>query len=133
MSLYLLDTDTISLIEQRHPTVTQRVATHPTSDVAISVISVQEQVTGWLSSINRARQRPQIENAYQRLIRDFLPIWRRFDVVPYHDPAILRFEYLRSRKLTVGRADLRIAAVALVNGLIVVTRNRRDLRAFRLW
>jgi tRNA(fMet)-specific endonuclease VapC len=39
-----------------------------------------------------------------------------------------RFEELRSLKLNVGSMDLRIAAITIDTGCILVTRNRRDFK-----
>ena len=47
MSLYVLDTDTLSLFEREHPTVVARVAKHAPSEIAISVVTVEEQLSGW--------------------------------------------------------------------------------------
>jgi tRNA(fMet)-specific endonuclease VapC len=60
------------------------------------------------------------------LVTRLLPVWGRFAVLSFTEPAIQRFEQLRSLKLNVGLMDLRIAATALENGLTVVTRNQRD-------
>ena len=40
MSLYLLDTDTLSLLEQGHATVSGKVNSHPAADIAISSITM---------------------------------------------------------------------------------------------
>jgi hypothetical protein len=40
MSLFLLDTDTLSLLEQGHPLVLQQVNRHPPPDIAVSAISI---------------------------------------------------------------------------------------------
>jgi tRNA(fMet)-specific endonuclease VapC len=47
-------------------------------------------------------------------------------VLSFTEPAVLRFEKLRSQRLNIGMMDLRIAAVALESGRTVVTRNQRD-------
>lgn len=60
MSVYLLDTDTLSLIQFGHATVVQRLATHPAADVTISVLSLQEQMKGWLAWLNRLRTPAQL-------------------------------------------------------------------------
>lgn len=39
---------------------------------------------------------------------------------------MIRYDGLRTQKLNVGANDLKIAAIALEHGLIVVTRNQRD-------
>jgi tRNA(fMet)-specific endonuclease VapC len=126
MSLFLLDTDTLSLLQQGHATVLQRVNSHQIVDIAISVISIQEQVQGSLAAISRALTRQQLALAYDRLVSRYLPLWSRFTVLSFPESVILRFEHLRSLRLNVGLMDLRIAAVALENRLTVVTRNRRD-------
>ena len=54
MSLFLLDTDILSLLEQGHPLVLQHVNSHPVSDIALSAISIQEQAQGFLASLTRA-------------------------------------------------------------------------------
>lgn len=47
-------------------------------------------------------------------------------ILSYTESAIDRYEGLRRRKLGVKANDLRIAAIALENSAIVVTRNRAD-------
>jgi tRNA(fMet)-specific endonuclease VapC len=42
------------------------------------------------------------------------------------DPAIVRVAQLKALRLNVRLMDLRIAAIALENRAVVVTRNRRD-------
>jgi tRNA(fMet)-specific endonuclease VapC len=126
MSLFLLDTDTLSLVEQGNATVLQRLNRHPVADVAVSAITIQEQMQGFLAALARARNHQQVARAHEMLVTRLLPVWMRFAVLPLTEPAIQRFEQLRSLKLNVGLMDLRIAAVALENGLTVVTRNQRD-------
>jgi len=40
--IYVLDTDSLSLWQHAHPTVSARVAEHSPADIAIAVITVQE-------------------------------------------------------------------------------------------
>jgi tRNA(fMet)-specific endonuclease VapC len=126
MSLFLLDTDTVTLLEQGHPQVLKNVNRHPVVDIAISAISVQEQMEGFLAAVKRARDRKQTAAAYDMLVTRLLPVWLRLAVLSFSEAAIVRFEHLRSLRLNVGSMDLRIAAVALENQLTVVTRNQRD-------
>src|SRR5437870_3935759 len=126
MSLFLLDTDTLTLVEQGHSVVLKSVNSHPISDISISAISIQEQMEGFLSAVTRARDRKQTAAAHDMLVTRLLPVWLRFAAHSFNEAAILRFEHLRSLRLNVGSMDLRIAAVALENQLTVVTRNQRD-------
>src|SRR5438552_1333945 len=112
MSLFLLDTDTLSLLEQSHPTVLQHVNQHPVADVAVSTVTIQEQVLGFQAALSRARTRQQVVLAHDKLSSRLLPVWGRFPVLPFPEEALLRFEQLRTLRLNVGLMDLRIAAVA---------------------
>jgi tRNA(fMet)-specific endonuclease VapC len=125
MSLYVLDTDTLTLFQHGHAIVTNRCAARPAGEVAITAISVEEQLDGRISSIRRARRPDDLALAYQRLI-DSLQSLTRLPVLPFSPLAIARFQHLAAMKLNVGRMDLRIAATALEVGATVVTRNRRD-------
>jgi tRNA(fMet)-specific endonuclease VapC len=126
MSVYLFDTDTLTLLQQGNAAVLQNVNQRPPTDINISSISLQEQMQGFLAAVNRARDHDDIANAHLLLTVRLLPVWTRFAVLPFLRPAILRFEQLRSMRLNIGLMDLRIAAVALENNLTVATRNRRD-------
>lgn len=44
MSLYVLDTNILTLFEREHPTVCTRIAEHPAEEIAISVVTVEEQI-----------------------------------------------------------------------------------------
>jgi tRNA(fMet)-specific endonuclease VapC len=125
---FLLDTDNLSLVQQGHSTVLNRVNRTPLADMALCTVTLWEQMQGWQSSLTRARDRQQIAQAHERLVVRLLPTWRKFTAVAMTEPAILRFENLITLKLNVGPMDLRIAAVTLESGLIVVTRNLRDFQ-----
>ncbi|HEY7425560.1 MAG TPA: type II toxin-antitoxin system VapC family toxin [Gemmataceae bacterium] len=104
----------------------QRVNSHPVSDIALSAISIQEQMQGFLVSLSRARNHQQLALPYDMLVTRLLLVWCRFIVLSFPETAILRFEQFRSLRLNVGLMDLRIAAIARENNLTVVTRNQRD-------
>jgi tRNA(fMet)-specific endonuclease VapC len=125
MSLYILDTDTLTLFQHGHAIVTSRCAACPPGELAITVISVEEQLDGRFTSIRRSRRSDDIAVAYQRLI-DSLLFLARMPILPFTPPMIARFQHLAAMKLNVGRIDLRIAATALEVSATVVTRNRRD-------
>jgi tRNA(fMet)-specific endonuclease VapC len=128
MSRYLLDTDTITLIQFGHATAVRNLSAHADADVALSAVSFQEQMRGWLGRLNKLTAPSQLADWYDRLVTRMFPVWRRFELLPFPLPAIQRFEQLRSLRLNVGLMDLRLAAVALENNLTVVTRNVRDFR-----
>jgi tRNA(fMet)-specific endonuclease VapC len=106
--------------------VEQHVREHSSDLVSIPVISIQEQLDGWHSLLRRARTRYDEALAYDLLSAILVPSWSQFGVVPFPESAILRFEQLVALRLNVGKMDLRIAAIALEYGAVVVTRNQRD-------
>lgn len=57
MTPYVLDTDTLTLFQENHPAVIRHVANHPPADVAITVLSVEEQLSGWYTRLRRAKDR----------------------------------------------------------------------------
>jgi tRNA(fMet)-specific endonuclease VapC len=127
MSLHVFDTDTVSLYQRGHLLLSQRIAAHPLTDLAITVITIEEQLSGWYSLLRRTTKRDQLALVYQSLA-DSVPFLARFPILSFPEPAILRFEQLVAMKLNLGRMDLRIAAITLENGGILVTRNTRDFQ-----
>ena len=49
-------------------------------------------------------------------------------VIPFDAAAAAAFEELVAQRVRVGTMDLRIAAIALSRGMVMVTRNARDFR-----
>ena len=126
MSRYLLDTDIITLIQFGHATAVRRLSAQADADVALSAISFQEQMRGWLGRLNKLTAPAQLADWYDRLVARMFPLWRRYQLLPFSLAAIQRFQQLRALRLNIGSMDLRLAAVALENNLTVVTRNVRD-------
>src|SRR5438067_733641 len=125
MSLFVLDTDILSLWQHGHAAVCGHVAAHKADELAISVITVQEQLDGWRSRIPCVRIRKQIADLYERLA-DTVRFLARVRILSYSEAAIERYEALRKRKLNVGKMDLRIAAIVLDFDGVIATRNVSD-------
>ena len=122
MSLYVLDTDILSLYQSSDSTVASRIFQHSEEDLAVTIISVEEQLRAWFTLRRRAKNQEEIAYAYDRFARSVSSL----STMSILEPAIARFEHLRRLKLGVKADDLRIAAIALENSAIVVTRNLRD-------
>ena len=56
MSLYILDTDTFQLFQEEHPRVVARVEATAPEDLAIAVITVEEQLSGWYTQVRQAKK-----------------------------------------------------------------------------
>ncbi len=125
MSLFVLDTDILTLYYRGNAAVVRLVDSTPEPDLAISIITVDEQLTGWYTLTRRARQPAQVARAYLQLGEAVVRLGR-WRIIPYTESAIARVAYLKSLRLNVRLMDLRIAAIALENGAADMTRNRRD-------
>ena len=125
MTLWILDTDHISLYQRGDLNVINRLSSANPKNLAVTVISLEEQMYGRLSEIKKATSAISLITAYSRL-EITLDYFKSVQVLPFDQNAHTTFESLIRQKLRVGTQDLRIAAIALsVNG-IVVTRNQKD-------
>src|SRR6516164_1884256 len=67
MSLYVLDTDMLTLYRRGHETVMRHALTHPPEDLAITVITVEEQLSGWYTLLRRTKDTAKLARVYERL------------------------------------------------------------------
>jgi tRNA(fMet)-specific endonuclease VapC len=129
--MFLLDTDHISILQQRtqpefsrlFPRVNQR----SRSDFYFSIISLHEQVLGSNTFISRALGMPGIIRGYG-MLHQALNDFSTAQVLPFDQAAGHQFDLLSAQRIRVGTMDLRIAAIALARGMTVLTRNLRDFR-----
>lgn len=125
MSLWILDTDHVSLFQQRHPLVTQRINAANPEDIAITIITVEEQLRGRFNVIRKSSSSDTLLTAYTKL-QATLEFFKNVQILAFDQYAIHCYEDLIRQKIRIGTQDVRIAAITLsVNG-ILVTRNRRD-------
>ena len=128
---YLLDTDHLSIMQRQsgpeYAVLSARIAQHPASELALSVISFHEQVLGAQTYISRARNSSDLVRGYsmlERLLRDFATL----SVLPFDAAAAAVFDGLVAQRIRVGTMDLRIASIALSRSLVLLSRNSRDFR-----
>jgi tRNA(fMet)-specific endonuclease VapC len=127
MSLYVLDTDTFSLYQRGYPDLDEKINPHPLHELAITVITVEEELSGWYGLLHKVRSPEEEVRAYERLA-EAIPLLARWPILPLSHPALMRYETLKRMNLNVRKMDLRIAAIVLECGGVVVTRNVRDFR-----
>ena len=127
MTLSVMDTDILSLYQDGHSAVTRNVLAHPTDELAATIISAPEQLTGWHSWLRRSKTREARARIYHRFT-DAVRFLSRLRIVSFTEPAMIRYEELRARLRNVGGNDLRIAAIVLEEDATLVTRNLRDFK-----
>jgi tRNA(fMet)-specific endonuclease VapC len=125
MNLYVLDTDIVSLLQHGHAGIKSHIDACGAGQVAISVITVDEQLSAWYTLVRQARKPSQLALAYDRLAEN-VSFLSRIKILSYPESAIALFEDLKRAKLGVDGNDLRIGATVLNIKATVVTRNVRD-------
>ena len=125
MSLWILDTDCLTLWQNEHPVVKQRVSRVNYQEIAITVISVEEQMRGWLNIIRQSSQSDRLIWAYKGL-QDGVEFFKQVNVLEFDRDAYTCYTELLRQRIRIGTQDLRIGAIAISKNAILVTRNRRD-------
>jgi tRNA(fMet)-specific endonuclease VapC len=125
MNAHLLDTDILSLFQKGHSAVCQHCAAAEPQSVSISVVTIEEQFLGWHTRSRQAKTDAELAQASEGMAA-FARFIRQLPILAFTVPAIQRYHQLKKMNLNVGKNDLRIAAIALEAGAIVVTRNLRD-------
>lgn len=125
MSLFVLDTDILTLYQLGHAAVGRRVLQCPPTELAVSIITVEEQLSGWYTLLRRNRGAAKLAVIYERMTAN-VTFLSRLQILSFTEQAILRFESLQRMKLGVRATDLRIAAIVLEANAVLVTRNRAD-------
>jgi tRNA(fMet)-specific endonuclease VapC len=124
---FILDTDVLTLIQEGHPEISGRFLQQPPEIVAITVLSVEEQLSGWYTQLRKAKEPERLAWAYRRLT-ETIRFLARLQVLTYDETAMDRFEVLRKQKIKIGRTDLGIAAIVLEHDATLVTENLRDFK-----
>ena len=127
MKLYVLDTDTLQLFQDEQPMVVARVRAVKPTELAISVVTVEEQLSGWYTQVRQAKDDQRLAWAYRRLAATVRSL-AKVQIIDFDEPAIRRCAQLKKLKLKVRKMDLRIAATVLERDAILVTPNVRDFR-----
>jgi len=125
VSLYVLDTDTVTFLQARRELVLRRVATIAKDSLYTTVITLREQLRGRLAIVEQAPEGPALVQAYERLYATSF-YFSRINVLPFTIDAVIELANLRKQKVRIGTQDLRIAALVLAVDGILVTSNRQD-------
>jgi len=94
-------------------------------DTATTIITVEEQLRGWLAKIHRLADPHDQIPAYQRL-QERIEFFARWTVLPWDAAAADLFGRFRRQGVRIGSMDLKIACIALVHDATLLTRNIND-------
>lgn len=131
MSLYILDTDHMSLLErldtqagyQIHNRMDQLLSS---SDSAVTtVVTFEEQLRGWMARLAKAKTVSQQVVDYRKL-NQLLENYRTIIVIDFDEKSALQFQALLKARIRIGTMDLKIAAITIANNATLLSRNLKD-------
>jgi tRNA(fMet)-specific endonuclease VapC len=124
--MFVLDTDTLSLLLRAHVRVTERVA-QAEQEVVITLITRIELLQGRFASVLKAENGERLLHAQRRLVESERDL-SRFTVLAIEPASVTVVDRLRQNKKLkkIGRCDVLIAALVLANRATLVTHNRKD-------
>ena len=125
MILYLLDTDHLSLLQRGHLQVMKRLSTTSPDEIAISIITAEEQLRGRFLQIRKFPSGSACVTAYRQL-RETIEDLNTLAIVDFDPIAESLAQSLRKQHPRMGTQDRRIAAIAIANNFALVTRNFDD-------
>lgn len=127
--MIILDTDHINFLQNessdQREALVGKMAASPDQDFVTTVVTMEEQLRGWLALIRRSNDAHRQVSAYTKLNEavDYFSRWRR---LAFDDAAAEQFKELRCRKVRVATMDLKIAATALIHNCLLLSANLRD-------
>ena len=110
MSLYILDTDHVSLFQYQHPLVTKRIYSTAPNDIAVTIVTLEEQLYGRLNRIRRAKTLEALVSAYAKL-RFTWDFFKTVNLLDFTEEAYAHYKNLIRQKIRIGTQDLKIAAI----------------------
>ncbi|MDJ0576532.1 MAG: type II toxin-antitoxin system VapC family toxin [Xenococcaceae cyanobacterium MO_234.B1] len=129
MTLWVFDTDHVSLFLAGNKPIIAQLAKHSNNDIAITVITVQELFNGWNGKLNNPRQANNLSHLYTKLWKT-IEFFKVINILNFDQNAEDYYNNLRQSSKALAKKrlekDLRIACIALTQDATVVTRNYKD-------
>src|SRR5262245_61299734 len=129
--MILLDTDHLTVLRHgKHPQfqgLADRLQASTDPSIATTVISLEEQMRGWLAEIARRKKLHDLVPLYAKLT-EVVEFYRHWQVLPFDAAAANICEELKRQKIRVGTQDLKIASIALANDAHLLSANLVDFQ-----
>lgn len=127
--MIILDTDHFSALKYVGTPdcelLRSRMSASRAQDFAVTAITLEEQMRGWLAEIAGELNLSRQVGAYRRLVElvKFFCAWR---IVPFDDAAASRCIAFKKTRIRIGTMDLKIAATAMAGDSLLLTANQGD-------
>ena len=93
--------------------------------MALTVITVEEGLRGWLAEIRRQSD-PKRQIAFYAKLQRQVEVFAEWTILPWEATSADLFLRFRREGIRIGTMDLKIASVALTYDAVVLTRNAVD-------
>ena len=93
--------------------------------IAVTVVTLEEQMRGWLAEINRHQNPHRQITAYTKLQRQ-IEVFTDWMIFPWDTDSAELFLDLRRQGVRIGSMDLKIACITLAHNATLLTRNSGD-------
>ncbi len=127
--MIVLDSDHLSILKYHESPLSRRLMrrmeTSLDRDFATTIVSVEEQMRGWLALIHRRRDALEQVRCYLEL-ESLLRFFQKWRVLSFDRQAAFKFDELQRQKIRIGTQDLKIAAITLVEDALLLSRNTVD-------
>jgi tRNA(fMet)-specific endonuclease VapC len=127
MTTFALDSDTTTLLLHGDRTIGQRAAELDPEDLAVTIVTVEEILSGWYAQIRRAKTDDKVLRAYKAL-QQAVQFFGRVRILNLDEGALQILHDLRKGRYRIGTNDLKMAAIVKRHGATLVTRNLRDFK-----
>lgn len=95
------------------------------SDLSLTVVTLEEQMRGWLAEIRRQRDPHRQITPYAKLQRQ-VEAFAEWLILPWDSDSAQLFLSLRRQGVRIGSLDLKIASIAIAHDATLLTRNSTD-------
>jgi tRNA(fMet)-specific endonuclease VapC len=122
--LLVLDTDHFSELE-RDSAAGQRLTTRlemSRAAKAVTIVTVEEQLRGWLAEIGRHHDPHRQITAYAKLQLQ-IEVFANWILLPWNGDSAELFLKFRREGVRIGSMDLKIGCIALAHDVTLLTRN----------
>ena len=131
--MYVLDTNHITVLGYSSPEsfrLVQRL-NNSGEEIVSTVITLEEQMRGWLATISRTRDVSQQILAYDRL-NTRTQFFAKWVLLPWSEVAADLFKQFRKEGVRVGTSDLKNASITIASNGTLLSRNLKIFPKFQV-
>jgi tRNA(fMet)-specific endonuclease VapC len=129
--MILLDTDHLSVLRDGrhslHAHLKAKLAASGDNQIFPTVVSLEEQMRGWLAEIKRRKKVQDLVPIYGKLA-ELVAFYNDWRIIPFDDAAASLYVEMRSAKIRVAAQDLKIACIARANDALLLSANLTDFQ-----